>query len=777
MRSTQLITLAFVVAAVACEDGPEQIYEPFKGNPDKQNGTGSTSPPWTQEGTKGFDDETASDSAGRAKFCDESEITALVQSMVTKPILPDTSVGGVSLWTAEGNPMPADDLVGRPEDGKFCDPEGIYLDAFTYGPTQEVIVLFDQETRLVNGLIAFQQYLGSLSGQYTKDDASKVDVVIRPRERVKIGGTELSEWTSRAQQASKPNAWMNHANVTAIYRMLRETYFASPPLPDSFDCVEAKLCDLIYTNSDETQTDDTGIVFRDSGIYLQFTPDGRDYFVMVEPVRVAPFEGAGAFDFVSTGTVDPTFVSTSFPGCTFALDEALTFAEFKTRCIGATNALQRVTYDVYGQRDAVQVLFNGTNLTFQRNTTTAGVLRDGQAPGDNDELVTLEFTRVMNAPVDEFRAQALAVEYAARLRARLRDYAYNNALHPLWLYNVVVPASLSSSAQAIGELFYEPVVGEKKSWLPKVLEDIQAAYEAMSPSEQAATDPHVLEPVYLVEPFVDAVLAAFTNGASDAADAVKHFETTEDGRWSIGYAHIFVGAVPYRVVVQYSLNFGAVTAVTYERGFSELDAIMNGVNEYVRTEAGEAAPVDPYYELRLAKEANNPYGLGGDGVVVDDFDRQLNTLDVKLKKREGAAFTTVDMTVPGTHVIDEGGYQRQIGGSRYEWVPAHVVGLVGREHYLRVYVDEADGKIGRVMQFNFKGKVELCDGFEVSYGDELKPALAAWAATVSPQKYASCGLAFNYSLNGNVLYGVASLSQKTEISVAAGRAVTATMWR
>ena len=76
MRSTQLITLAFVVAAVACEDGPEQIYEPFKGNPDKQNGTGSTSPPWTQEGAKGFDDETASDSAGRAKFCDESEITA-----------------------------------------------------------------------------------------------------------------------------------------------------------------------------------------------------------------------------------------------------------------------------------------------------------------------------------------------------------------------------------------------------------------------------------------------------------------------------------------------------------------------------------------------------------------------------------------------------------------------------------------------------------------------------------------------------------------------------
>ena len=35
-------------------------------------------------------------------------------------------------------PQHADDLIGRPEDGKFCDPT-VYSNALTWGPLDEVI--------------------------------------------------------------------------------------------------------------------------------------------------------------------------------------------------------------------------------------------------------------------------------------------------------------------------------------------------------------------------------------------------------------------------------------------------------------------------------------------------------------------------------------------------------------------------------------------------------------------------------------------------------------
>ena len=66
-----LIAVATLLVAAACEDGPEQVFEPFKGDTTEQNGFNDTT--WTQEGSKGFDEEASGDSEGRARFCDEAE--------------------------------------------------------------------------------------------------------------------------------------------------------------------------------------------------------------------------------------------------------------------------------------------------------------------------------------------------------------------------------------------------------------------------------------------------------------------------------------------------------------------------------------------------------------------------------------------------------------------------------------------------------------------------------------------------------------------------------
>lgn len=780
MRSRSTVT--FAAAALlfaACEDGPKQIFEPNEGNPPTQNGY-TPGAPFVTPGSKGFE-ETGGDSQGRARFCDEAEATALVQTMVTQPLIPDVSVGGIPLWRPDGTPTHADDLLGRPEDGKFCDPWEVYLDAFTWGPDYEVIVLFNQQTRLVEGVIAYSSYLGTLEGSYTNDAQEQVPVVIKARERVTIAGQALTDYTSRADQASKPNAWLNHQNISKVYRMVRETFFAADPMPDGFDCVAAALCDIIYTSSNDSVPQDTAVVMQDSGVVLLFTPDGHVSYIELDPVRVAPFESNASWQFGDT-TFAPEFASASYGSCNFTLDEELSFAAFKSRCIEEDEFLARLNYDVHTQRDAVDVEFNGIYLSFLRPTTVRGVLRDGERPHDDDTLYGVTFTRSLNAPVAEFKPLTLAGLYKTKLEARIQSYISDvgNGIavvdNPLYSYSVSIPAELPDEPQRIGELTYVPAPEVTISWIPEVLADVQATFDAMSAAEQAMIDPRLLEPVYLIEPFVDAVLETFSYGNSELADTFKAFETAEDRRWSIGYAHFLLSGVPYRLIVQYSLNFGAVTAVSLERGYSELDEIINGVNAYMRAELGQPYP---YYTLSLSQpfeDNDNPYRLGGSPMGIFGFDRQLKTATVALSKHNGTAWSQQMMKVPGAPIVDESGYNRQIRGERYEFVPAHEIKLYGKETTLLLYIEE-DGKLGYMTQYGFKGDVELCDGLSLRYGDDVRRALRAWEATVSASEYRNCDIVFNYSANGAVLYGVTSLANKIEISVADDRAVSASIWR
>ncbi len=774
MRARTMVGLAAAAVLCGCENPLPQLFKPFEGDAAAQNGNRSGGT-FFQDGSKDFESTAGSgDRQQRARFCDEAEQTALVQQMVTKPIIPDVGVGGIKVWSPSGGPVHADDLIGRPEDGKFCDPDGIYSDGFTWGPTQEVIVLFNPDTRLVEAVIAFQQYLGTLEATYTDtaNGNAKVKLTVKLREKVRLGAQELDQYTSSADQASKPRAWLNHRNVTDMYRAIRETFFQGQPLPASYDCVAAKVCDILYTQADERNPQYTVIAFQDSGVTLAFAPDGSIYYVWIEPVRVAPFESVGSLRFVEagTGSFKPTFSSDARPTCTFDLS-GLQWNGFKQSCIEATDTrtLERAQYETHLQRDAVDVRFNGITLTFLRQIAKGEVYRDGERPSGTEKLYSFGFTRLLKAPVEEFRPSALAARYKTKLESRIRGLVGTGSSHPFASYTLTVPSSLSNEPQQIGELFFDDN-GKKASWLPKVVADVHAAYYAL-PAAQRAQVADVLDPVFLIEPFVDAVLDAFTNGAASAPDAWKGFRTTSDKRWSIGFAHFMQNGVPHRLQVQYSLNFGAVTAVFVGRGFSQIDELLQSWN-------GLRTQPYPYYNIDLAKSPNNPLSLGATGIAVTGFDRQLDTVDALVKKPAGGGFTTsVALTVPGSHVDDRSGYLRQIRGERWEFVPAHEVYLYGKETLMVFYVDDADGKIGRIVQPLFKGRLELCRGLSIGFGDDVPRAIKKWVATAGPAAYTECDLVFNYSDNGNVLESVVSLSNKVSFSTVADRAVTVAIWR
>jgi hypothetical protein len=788
MRRTRTRISTFLLSTAllspACESDPAVRFVPNTGDPKAQNGFTPTRP-FTPSGdptATSYAGDTAGgdDNVGRAEFCSEGERSALIEQMVVAPIVPDVGLGLVPLRAPDGSPLHADDLLGKREDGGLCNPSGVYLDAYTWGPTDDVIVLFDQDTKLVTAVIAYQQYLGTLSGQYTSAAGEKVDVTVRSRERVTVGSAELDEYASRAEQARRPRSWLANKNITAIYAMIRETFFQASPFPAGYDCVAAKACDIIYTAGNESSPQDTVLVFRDSGVNLFFSPEGQIQYVYLEPVRKAPFESAGTLTFGAAGssTMALAFDSTTRGGCSIALAtrEPITFGDFKARCIDAGDArtLNRASYVVDEARDAVDVEFNDVTLSFQRQTSTSSVFKDGERPRDSDQLFGFTFTRSLEAPVAEFSGLQLVGAWEPKLRARLRAAVGPGATpvddHPLARFSLGTPF-LFDEPQAIGEIFL--VFGQTRtSWVPATVSRVVDTYRGLSAAERARVDARVLDERVIIETFVDAVLSSFTHGASDRADAVKLFRTTDDRRWVIGRAHFFQGGVPFRVEVQYSLNYGAISAVFVERGVSETDAFV----ERVRAQLPRA---ERYYGIELATAVGNPLGVGGAGVEVVGFDRRLQTLEVEFTG--GVDGGTTRLVVPGEPIRDQAGYRRQIRGERFEFVAADEVRLLGKENRLVVWVerDATTGApvIGRVEQRTFKGALTLCPGLAVRYGDDVRRAAEAWAATVPANAYNDCELVFNYSPNGNVLTSVASLKNKAEVTVVAERAVTAALWR
>jgi hypothetical protein len=802
MRARITLVTALLLTS-ACEDGPSQIFEPNSGNPTEQNGYGNQSP-YTPPGSASYDSTSTGDNTGRARYCSEAEMTELVQQMVVAPMTPNFSVGTIPIWdAATGAPTSVDTLFGRPEDGGFCDPYeyvGSGYGLLIWGPMDEILLWFNPDTRLVDGITAYGSYLGTLEGNYTDPvTAEERHILIKDRDFIIMDkGTTGSErklnvYASRAEQAGKPNSWLNYDNITRIYRMIRETYFhaSASTWPADFDCVAEHICSINYDSSNETVPQQTQLSFLDSGVYLVFYPSGGLSHAEIDPVRIATYETTGSIDFDSVGTLPEKmrfeYTSTSLAGCNFTLDEELTFGAFKSRCIESPAMLARASYTTYSQRDTVQVAFNGIWLGFYHPTSSQPLFKDGDVPLDTDTLVDIGVSADLMAPTAEFVPSVLAADYVIKLQALLHDAVLSpctgGAGDNLFCdYPIAIPA-LATTSRRIGELMFK-VGSESKSWLPLLFDQIAADYYALSASNRANVNPKILERTVLVEPYLAVVLDKFTHGASSSPNAVTRFRADDDHVNVYAETSFVQDGVPYRVDLNYAMHFGLVGGANVSRGYSEVDQIFDNLVQDIHR---LSPAVDPtYYEAWLSgnpgvwPDYSNPYALNGTGVRISasaPYDRQLSMLNVTVATRTPTGTTGwLSLKTPGSWIEDNAGYYRQTAGQRFEFVPANNVYLWGRETKLGLSV-EADGKIGRVSVSDFKGTVELCDGLAIQYGDDLKAKVTAWQATHTPDQVNNCNIVFNYSQNGNILDGVAGLSKRVSVMAYDHRATDVSMWR
>ncbi|MBN1962793.1 MAG: hypothetical protein JW841_17820 [Deltaproteobacteria bacterium] len=803
MKQATILCL-FTLFISACEDGPKANFKPNHGDVTAQNGYTPQSS-FNPDESKTFETTATADDSGR--FCNTQLTDQVVQQMMQLPIIPDVGLGdasqvGVPLWAADGTPMNADDLIGSPDDGKFCYPTGVYANAYAYGPLYEIIVYFDPATKLISDIDLGSGYIGNLQGQYIANDDSLVTVVIHPRDQILIGSQALDTYASSANQAASPNSWLNHTRINQIYRMLRHTFFSAVKFADNDDCITANICEVIYAGVDEATPQDTAIVFKDSGVIIDFNPDGSVYDIDISAVKVAPFEVSTQISMVYNGAVDPLIVSTSVATCSLYLGlgvNAMTFADFKSNCLEAddTRTLSRVSYSTGSQRDAITADFNGISLGFQRNLAAGQVILDGERPADSDSLKSITYTRSLGAPVIEFIPSEIGIKFDEKLRVRINTLV--DPTHLFFNYALdLVSADLSDSPQPIGALS-----SNGSSWIAYVLQLLQYQYSLLPANQQPAVA-KVLDPIFVIEPFVDAVMAQLTDELSDDPDyAVKLFETTDNKRWVIGRAYMQQDGVPYRLAVQYSLNYGAVTAVTIQIGGNTLDSIYAAhTTVYNSLAPYYYLPTELYFSAgMLANLWFFPLSLGQTGITVNASNRQLGTLDISIANVKGWSGTVDDngdpilvtepllFTVPGTSIEDMGGYYKQVGGEQFEFVPSYDVQLYGKDSLMSFHVIEtvdsegaATQVIDQVAQNYFKAPQMLCagpasGGYElmINVGDDVREKIITWIA--GDDYIRDCDLVFNYSANGNVLTSVTSLNHKVSFGLSGGRAVSVSYWR
>jgi hypothetical protein len=836
MRTRRILGSAVVLSAalIGCEDGPsltgpDQVFDGHDEVSDAKNGISGTDP-WSVDEPHGFDSESSGDSVGRARFCDQAEADAQVQEMIKAPIKPDASLGQIPLWGADFTPLLADELLGKPGDNKFCDPSGVYSNAYTFGPLNEIVVIFNEETRLIEYMYAQKGYLGALEGMAQNAAGTEEKVWIRAGDPVRLGAVEL-----RDDAPGSATNWMNPANINQMYRMVRKAFFPAAPVPAvDYDCIESRICRILNIGTSNA------LRLEDSGVVLGFPPQGGAVeFIMVQPVRVAPFEAEMNLDFGAAALPDPVveeppvdeppvdeppveepvdpappapaaalapvFTSGQFENCALKLDGTTTWKSFKQGCIKAADTLNRASFDVFTGRNGVRVDFNGVFLTFLHNGEP---LKDGAQPADDDVLTGVSFTDNLNGPFKQWVPSSLGAQYKARLEATVRNSLLASFPdHPFGeTFNLgtlpafdTSPTSLSPiTGVVLGDHDDDPNTPEQPVAPFDLVNDyvsiVQQAYASLTPEQAAYVDPELPKKTFLVAPFVQAALAVLTGGASDALDSVLTTVPTDDSLYVIGRTNFKVGETPYRVFGQYNFVFGGLVYVGIERDFSAVDEPINVANDISGLLLGVPSS---YYEHYLGTipgiEQFNPFALNSASIKVTGVDRQLNMMSVEVAGTEFAGLgptgqpnlvpKTFKLKVNGAHLDDGAGFRRQLEGETFEFIRSHTLNFYGRETSLTVNVD-ANGIVQQTTQYTFKGPVFLCgwndDGSPrqpyIFYGDDVRAKLDAFSRQ-DPQGYRNCGIVFNYSPNGNVLNTVASVLNKTSITVSGGRAVTVSAWQ
>ena len=285
-----------------------QIFTPLPRPRTRRDERTTSGTPWVEPG--GHLDDIQQVTIRTGSFCSEAERTAQSRDDDDRAVISNDLGGrGPTLeqdrWTGFGGRSPWVDraLIGKP----LLEPTTISR-TLTRGACERDLVLFDEETRLVTGLVAYGLgYLGKLEGIYERRGRGCPGDA--PVESMPTSAARELTGVFRACRAGyTTGSWLNHSNITAILsHASRRTSMA--PLRTTLTAWTSS-SDVQYENADDKTEQNVHQLVR-LGVVLLLRAEGHAQYVILFPVNVADFETAGTIQFGGANGLDFKFE----PGC------------------------------------------------------------------------------------------------------------------------------------------------------------------------------------------------------------------------------------------------------------------------------------------------------------------------------------------------------------------------------------------------------------------------------------------------------------------------------
>ena len=155
-----LVVCGFLAGLVACEEGPEQIYTPNPKDIDLDNfNGGAVSRGHMTIGEQKFEYTSSGKVDGNktTKICEADELAKRWAKMVKEPIIPNKGAGGLDLKGKNWAGLTIDDAQQT-----LCQAVAYDSTLYYWGDNNELIAIFNAETRLIDYLVVLPGYEGTI---------------------------------------------------------------------------------------------------------------------------------------------------------------------------------------------------------------------------------------------------------------------------------------------------------------------------------------------------------------------------------------------------------------------------------------------------------------------------------------------------------------------------------------------------------------------------------------------------------------------------------------
>lgn len=707
MRLRRCLFGVVVAALVGCEEGPDQIFKPLPEGVDRTILNGLAPAGYLAEGLQPFEFKTSGKQEGTAKICEGDEQKARWSKMIKEPILPTVGAGGLDL---RGEPQWSGLTIDQAQQ-QLCQVTLLDSNLGCWGDNCELVVFFDEKTRLILALVPYIGYEGKLvAGEYE----------VSVNNPIQLGGKKLGNPLS-------------DASMRALNIALLKAFRPEMQNPESRDCIAANSCTA------EVYKTYKALRFLDLSMSIILEPQSDRVTQMGIQLKRAFAFGSADVTFGTGGTVAGLAPMPKIPysgSCSPTLGS--TWDHVAKNCIGADQP-EKAQTQADGSGELVVVDMGGLGLYLTRPSLKAdAIFPDDVKPEAADQIAAMGFfgsyeggfklpqgavlTRFFASVVPEVSklVPELAGAQGDALAAALAQ------IKPLG-----DPERVKLGAQKIEEC---PAGGACQQGT-LIARTRQLVLDAVQAAGVPIPD-RVKDPNFLVELYLGALMATFNDDKLPTPAELRFFPADDSAE--ILYA-VFVRQLNgqrYAVRTAYEHVTDQLIYLFFKQGPMRPEAALwkDAELQQFDGKAGDG-------KFRLWNLARSPrLGLATQIKRTQDFpDLRMATISLKL----GGLAEDVLVSYNAQNTIS--GFGIPVKGQRDTFVPAAFYGFSGNVIAAGVWAQ--DNIVRAVYSSAFYDKLDFC-GVKVGLWDEADAFLKRLPA--------DCDKIVGFSENGKVLSSISA---------------------